>query len=153
MVTYILFAYIHIISAICWIGFILFWFLVLPPLAKANGQEIGHETIPQLEDTPWPPQGLPGPVRIKFLRLGLLFITVLALSGGVLLILRGFSIQEITSGHIFQSSLGLIGLVKIILVALVAFLALRSRTRTVIQISTAFLLSLIIVAISVLLVR
>ena len=153
MWLYIAFAYIHIVSAICWVGFILFWFLVLPPLTRSNGNEGSRENIQRLEAAPWPPPGLPGPVRIHFLHLGLLFMAALAVSGGVLLYLRGFTIQEITSGNIFKDGLGLVGLIKVMMAAAIAWLTWRRWNRKALQITAAFILTLVVISISVILIR
>ncbi|UCF94173.1 MAG: hypothetical protein JSW39_08445, partial [Desulfobacterales bacterium] len=126
---YLILVYLHILAAICWIGFTLFWFLMVPPLRTDVNRKGNGDLIHQLEASKWPPSGIPSPVRLDFLYLGWSFLLASIITGIVLLYLRGFTVQEITTGKIFSDGLGRLGIGKVFLVAVVALIELFSKKR------------------------
>jgi hypothetical protein len=126
---------------------------MVPPLRVTYNQKKVRELVHQIEDSKWPPAIVPSPVRLSFLYLGWSFMAALIISGIVLLYLRGFTVYEITKGRILSDNLGLLGIGKVLLVGLIIIIELFSKGRSIMQARFVFLISLIIVAISVLLVR
>lgn len=153
MSLYFIFVYIHILSAILWVGYTLYWFLVIPPLKNEFNRKVGNNLINQIDYSEWPPGSITGPLRLTFSGLGLICIATLIASGLVLLYLRGFTLHEFSSGHIFMNSLGLLGIGKLSLVAIMLFVEFFVRERSVKQARLVFLMTLLIVGLSVLLVR
>lgn len=153
MSLYLTVAYLHIVSVIFWIGSTLFWLLIVPPLRTEYDVKRGSDLISKIENSMWPPVSIPSPARVRFLHLDWLIITVAIVTGFILLHLRGFTVQEITSGEIVQDGLGVLGIAKVVLVAIMVFIQLLFKTRRVVQAQLVFFLSIFIAGISVLLVR
>ena len=66
MSLYLLLVYIHILAAVCWVGYTLFWFMMIPPLRKDFDEKTSDELLRATTDITWPPISLPLLFRIKF---------------------------------------------------------------------------------------
>lgn len=153
MTLYLILVYVHLLCAIFWVGYTLYWFYVVSPLHKEPDERRGKEIIQLIDRAVWPPPSLPSPIRLSFSSLGAVSIAVLVLTGFGMLFLRGFTLHDITSGHLFQDGLGRLGLTKVFLVAVMVFVEYSSKQRTVLQSRIVFSLALLIAGMSVLLVR
>lgn len=153
MSLYLIFVYVHIIGIIGWIGYTLFWFLMVPPLSTEFEERGGDHLIKKIENSNWPPDAISSPLRLKFQKLGWIILTATIVTGLILLYLRGFSIPELTSGRILADGLGRLGIGKVVLVAIITVIELFKKRRSVNQVRFVFGTSLLIVGISVLLVR
>lgn len=153
MSVYLTVAYLHIVSVIFWIGSTLFWLLIIPPLRSEYDVKGGSDLIDKMENSMWPPVSIPSPVRLRFLHLDWVIMTFAVVTGFILLYLRGFTVQEITSGEMLQDGLGVLGIAKVVLVAMMVLIQFLFKTRKVIQVRLVFFISLFVAGISVLLVR
>ena len=90
MFLYLIFVYAHIIGIIAWIGYTLFWFLMVPPLSTEFEEREGDRLIKKIDNSNWPPDAIASPLRLKFHKLGWIILTVTIVTGLILLYLRGF---------------------------------------------------------------
>ena len=153
MFLYLIFVYAHIIGIIAWIGYTLFWFLMVPPLSTEFEEREGDRLIKKIDNSNWPPDAIASPLRLKFHKLGWIILTVTIVTGLILLYLRGFGMTELTSGRILTDGLGRLGIGKVVLVAIITVIELFKKRRSVNQVRFVFGTSLLIVGSSVLLVR
>lgn len=148
-----MFVYIHILAAICWLGYTLFWFMLVPPLRKKFDEKTGTDLLLKTTEAKWPPIALPDFFRVKCINSGWYFLGCLIVSGFVLLYLRGFNMEEITTGKLFRDRLGLLGIAKVGLVAIMMYIQFFIRKRSINQARLVFWGSLLVISISILLVR
>lgn len=153
MSLYFIFVFIHILSAICWTGYTLYWFFIISPIKKEFDNNTGKNLIRQVTNAKWPPGTKSVPLKLSIAGLGWICIAALICTGFVMLFVRGFTIKEIASGQIFFEGLGLLGIGKLFLVTIMLYLEFFVKERSVVQSRIVFLLTLFIAGISVMLVR
>jgi hypothetical protein len=112
-------AYLHILGAILFVGYALFWSIMAFALARRVDGARRQEYLSMIKATRWPPGGVPQRLRIPFLGLGWLFLLLMLASGLALLSPSEFTVDAIASSFAGQGRLGQLFSAKMILVGLI----------------------------------
>ena len=154
MVVYLLAVYMHVLATIFWVGYILFWAILIGPLASQfKGPELAR-VLKRLNGCSWPPGLVPIPYRLKLPGLGWTPLVILVTTGVFILYYRGMTLQSFFSGGGLLSYFGQVLTAKLVLlVGLIigqSLLVCRPSPRLV---YLELLTTVLMVALSVLLVR
>jgi uncharacterized membrane protein len=154
MTAYLLAVYIHILATLVWIGYVLFWAILIGPLARQlKGAELA-QLLKRLNKSSWPLGLVPTPYRPKLSGLGWAPLVVLIITGVFILRYRGMTLHFVVSGGLFLSSFGQVLLAKLVfLVGLAIGQLLITYRPSPWLIYLELLTTISIVALSVLLVR
>lgn len=120
MTGYLLVVYVHLLVAVLWGGYILFWALILRRPGSGLEALRSATFIRLLKHTPWPPASLPVPYRIRFPGLGWGALAVLAATGLFMLYAQGAISQTAIARELVFSTYGRTLSVKLILVVALA---------------------------------
>lgn len=101
MTWYQVVVYIHILSAIIWVGGIMFLALVAVPAARRLQPDLRATLLSELGR--------------RFRRIGYWLLAVLVLTGGIQIYARGATLANLTDGSFFQSRFGALLKVKLLL--------------------------------------
>ena len=129
MALYLLSIYVHIMCAVLWTGYLLFWAVIAGPVAQEFGPSESTRLFRRLSNTPWPPPQIPVPVRLRFSGVGWTLLAVFAATGALAAHHKGATLQRILSGEFFHEPFGALLTVKVLLVAGLCFLQLRLTRR------------------------
>ncbi len=129
MTWYLANVFVHIMCAILWIGDVLFWIILVGPLERRVGGAEAARVLAKVNAAPWPPHKIPSPVRIAFSQVPWMLFLVLAATGVVMILHRGFSFGDLATGAIFGTAFGRVLGPKLAVVAVVAVLQLRLGRR------------------------
>lgn len=154
MIPYLLAVYIHILAAVLWVGYVLFWTILIGPLRQKFEPTESARLAKFMNQAAWPPAIIPVPYRLQFWALGWLFLLVMIASGGFLLYARGLTTAMHGSEGLFSHPFGqpLAAKLGLVLGVMVCQVLLSFRTTPTV-IYLCFVLSLSIVALSIFLVR
>ena len=154
MIVYLLAVYIHVLATLFWIGYVLFWAILIGPLARQfKGPELA-QLLKRLNKSSWPPGLVPTPYRLKLSGLGWVPLVVLIITGVFILRYRGMTLNFVASGGLFLSSFGQVLIAKLVFLVGLAIGQLLITYRPSPRLIYLELLTTIsIVALSVLLVR
>ena len=154
MEMYLLAVYLHILAVVFWVGYILFWAILIGPLARQFKTSEQNQLLARINGTSWPPGSIPIPYRLKLPGLGWTALVILIVTGGFILHSRGVMLPLIISGAPFISRFGQVLAAKLVLVIGLAtgqlLLTYRPSSRLI---YLELLTTLLIVGLSVLLVR
>jgi hypothetical protein len=154
MAVYLLAVYLHIIATMFWVGYTLFWAILIGPLTRQFKNPELTQILKRVNESSWP-LGL-GPIlyRVKLPSLGWTMLLILFITGGFILHCRGVTWQSITSGELFLSRFGQVLATKLMfLVGLVIGQLLLTYRPSPRLIYLELLITLSIVGVSVLLLR
>jgi uncharacterized membrane protein len=154
MAAYLLAVYLHIFATVLWVGYILFWAILVGPLIRKFNEPNRSQLLTRIAESTWPPALVPISYRLKLHQLGWIALVLLAITGGFILYYRGVTVQSILSGGLFLGSFGQVLAIKLILVAGLAMGQLRLTHRPAPRlIYLELLATLAVVGLSVALVR
>lgn len=108
--TYLLSVWIHILSAVVWIGGMFFIILVLIPIFRRPEYRNIYSKLFHLVGT-------------RFRWIGWISLILLILTGSINLAYRGYNFSDLWSGRVFQGSFGHILFYKLIFVILILILS------------------------------
>ena len=77
MTAYLLAVYIHVLATMFWIGYVLFWAILIGPLARQFKRPELAQLLKRLNESSWPPGLVPTPYRLKLSGLGWVPLVVL----------------------------------------------------------------------------
>jgi uncharacterized membrane protein len=115
-VWYLLTAYVHIMAAVFWVGYALFWTIMVGSLRQRFDNSESSRLLQLINQAPWPPASVPFPFYVKFSGLGWAALGILSITGIFLLHFRSDALQQILSGEFLLSSFGQTFAVKLTLV-------------------------------------
>jgi uncharacterized membrane protein len=127
MIGDLLLVYVHIMAAVLWTGYLLFWAIIAKPVAQELGPSESTRLFRRLRDTPWPPPQIPVPVRLRFSGVGWALLVVFLVTGLLTAHDKGATLQRILSGQLFQETFGILLAVKLLLFAGLVILQLLSH--------------------------
>jgi uncharacterized membrane protein len=154
MALYLLAVYLHIIATVLWVGYILFWVILIGPLVRQFKNPELTQLLTRLNESSWPPALAPVSYRIKLPGLGWITLIILFITGGFVLHYRGVTLQSIIVEGLLLSRFGQVLAAKLVLLVGLAIgqLLLTYRpSRRLIYLE--LLMTLSIVGLSILLVR
>ncbi len=120
MTGYLLVVYVHLLAAVLWVGYILFWALILRRPSRGLDALRSAIFIRLLHRTPWPPTSLPVPYRVRFPGLGWGALAVLGATGLFMLYAQGGIAQRPIARELLFSPYGRTLSVKLIMVVALA---------------------------------
>ncbi|MBM3319135.1 MAG: hypothetical protein FJY73_00465 [Candidatus Eisenbacteria bacterium] len=129
MAVHLLVVFLHIMTSILWVGYVLFWTIVAGPIARAGGSSEAARVFEAVNRAPWPPRKIPAPFRFKFSQVGGLLLVVLAITGFLLVFAEGIGLGDLVSGRFLTDRFGRLLAVKLVLVLLLAGLQFRLAAR------------------------
>jgi hypothetical protein len=154
MTWYLLAVSLHIVVAVLWTGYILFWGIVIRPLSQPSALPPAADILPMINRSIWPPALIPTPCRLRFPWLGWLALLMLGVTGVYILYARGVSLEYVMSGALFGSPFGRIIAGKLLLViGLVIGQLLISSRPAPSQVYSTLVLTLAVMVLSALLVH
>lgn len=112
-------AYLHMLGAIVFVGYSLFWGIMAFALGRRVDGTRRLEYLTMIRATRWPPGGIPEWGRIPLLGLGWLFLLLMFITGIILLSPGGVRMEAITTAIAGGGRLGQLFTVKMILVGLI----------------------------------
>jgi uncharacterized membrane protein len=154
MPLYLLTVYLHILATVLWVGYILFWVILIGPLARQFKDPELTQLLTRLNESSWPPALAPVPYRMKLPGLGWTTLVILFITGGFVLHYRGVTLQSITAEGLLLSRFGQVLAAKLVLLlglAIGQLLLTYRPSRCLIYLE--LLMTLSIVGLSILLVR
>lgn len=126
MSWYLLAAYAHVVTAVLFVGYALFWVVMASGLQGEAGKEESRTLLRAVRDARWPPAAVPEAVRLAMPGLGWVFLAVLLATGVAVLDLRGLTLAQILSAPgPFAATLR----IKIVLVGVLAVVQLAVTMR------------------------
>jgi hypothetical protein len=125
MVWSLLIVYVHIMSAVLWIGYLLFWTLIARPVTQEFGPSKATRVFHLISNTHWPPPKIPAPFRLRFSGVGWALLIVFVVTGVLTAYDKGGTPQRILSGEILREAFGMLLAVKLLL--FVGLLSLQFR--------------------------
>jgi uncharacterized membrane protein len=154
MAVYLLAIYLHIIATVFWVGYTLFWAILIGPLARQLKDPELTQILKRVNESSWPPAFFPVPYSLNLPGLGWIALVILLITGGFILHYRGVTWQSILSGGLFVSWFGQVLAVKVVLlVGLVIGQLLLTYRPSPRLVYLELVTTLSIVGLSVLLVR
>jgi hypothetical protein len=154
MTGYLLAVYTHIVVAIFLMGYMLFWTIIVGSLAQRYEAPEATRLLRLIQQSSWPPKGLPASYRIKFSGLGWIALLVLIATGMIILAYREISWQAVFSKDFLLSSFGeRLGLKCLFVTALLIGQLLLSYRPAAPRIYLCMGAALVVVVLSVLLTR
>jgi hypothetical protein len=154
MFIYLLAVYLHILASVFWVGYTLFWAILIGPLTRHCQTSELTPLLKSLNESLWPPTSVPSPYRLKLSSLGWTTLVILLITGCFILHSRGVTLQSIVSGGLFFSRVGQVLAAKLVLLVGLAIghrlMTCRPTPRLV---YLELLTTLVIIGLSVLLVR
>lgn len=125
MTSFFIQNWVHLVAAIVFAGYALFW-LVMAFALRSEGRDLDSgETLSRIGRLRWPPVAVPKALRIPILGLGWLLVLFMAASGFLLLHARGIGSAQLASAEFWREGVGLVIAAKLIL--LVLFAATHAR--------------------------
>jgi hypothetical protein len=115
MAVYLLAVYLHMIATVFWVGYILFWVILITPLARQFKPPEITRLLRCVNESSWPSVPLRVHFHFKLHELACYTLLVLFFTGGVILHYRGVTLQSIISGELFLTKFGLVLVAKLIL--------------------------------------
>jgi hypothetical protein len=154
MTWYLLNVFVHIMSSILWVGYLLFWTIIIGPISRRSDTMEADGILRLVNLAPWPPREIPVPRRMRFFQIGWVLLLVLAVTGVILIASKGITPLGIVSGEVFLAPFGQALVVKLLLVVVLLFLQLRlARRPSPRLVYTAMGVTVILVGLSVFLAR
>jgi len=154
MTWYLLNVFVHIMSSILWVGYLLFWTIIVGPIARRFGATEADGILRIVNLAHWPPPEIPAPLRMRFFQIGWVLLAVLAVTGVIMLAARGVTPHGIASGGLFLLPFGRALALKILLVVALLFLQVRlARRPSPRLVYTTMGVTVMVVAVSVFLAR
>jgi uncharacterized membrane protein len=154
MAAYLIAVYLHIIATVLWVGYLLFWAILIGPLTRKLKAPELTQLLACLNESSWPPALVPVSYRLKLPELGWAALVFLAITGGFMLHYRGVTLQSILTGGFFLGRFGQVLAIKLVLMVGLAIghllLARRPSPRVV---YLELLATVAVVGLSVALVR
>ncbi len=129
MIFYLLTVYVHIMCAVLWTGYSLFWAVIAGPVVREFGPSESTRLFRRLSDAPWPPPQIPVPVRLRFSGVGWTLLVLFAATGVLAAHHQGGTLERILSGAFFREPFGALLAVKLLFVAGLFLLQLRLTRR------------------------
>lgn len=117
---YLLVVYVHLLVAVFWVGYILFWALILRRPIHGLDALRSATFIRLLHRTPWPPASLPVPYRVRFPGLGWGALAVLGATGLFILYAHAVMSQTAMARELVLSPYGRTLGAKLVLVVALA---------------------------------
>ncbi|HUP00994.1 MAG TPA: hypothetical protein VM737_05670 [Gemmatimonadota bacterium] len=114
MTLYLLEVYAHLVSGVLLIGYALFWVV----MAIGVGREGDSRLLAVINGSRWPPAGLPRGLRLPLPWLGWAFLLALAVTGLLLLHIRGLTPDALFSAEALAGRFGRLMAVKLMLFGL-----------------------------------
>lgn len=115
MPIYLLAIYLHIIATVCWVGYTLFWAILIGQLARQFKTTELIELLKRINESSWPPALVSVPYRLKLPGLGWSALIILLITGVFILHYRGVTLQFIISGGLFLNGFGQMLAAKLVL--------------------------------------
>ena len=154
MTWYLLTVYAHILLAVFWIGYALFWTIMIGSLKHNVDVPESARLLRLINRSPWPPTVIPVPYRMTFPGLGWAALLLLVATGILILNARGVLLQHIASGELFAGPFGwTLGTKLILVIALLICQLLLSYRPAPAVIYLNMLVALFVVILSVSLVH
>jgi uncharacterized membrane protein len=154
MAAYLIAVYLHILVTVLWVGYLLFWAILLGPLTRKYSESKLTQLLACLNESSWPPAVVPVSYRLKLPELGWVALVILAVTGGFMLHYRGMTLQSILSGSFFLGRFGQVLAIKLVLmVGLVIGQLLLARRPSPRLVYLELLATVVVVGLSVALVR
>jgi len=125
MVWSLLIVYVHIMNAVLWIGYLLFWTIIARPVTQEFGPSEATRVFHLINNTPWPPPKIPAPFRLRFSGVGWALLVVFVVTGVLAAYDKGATPQRILSGEVFREAFGILLAVKLLLFAGLIILQFR----------------------------
>ncbi len=121
--------YVHIMCAIVWIGYVLFWLILTPPVERRFGAPVAADILGLVTRSEWPPRAIPAPFRLTFPQVAWGLLLLLALTGTIMAVSRGVTGADVVSGDIIRTVFGRVLVLKLAVVAVVIALQVRLARR------------------------
>jgi hypothetical protein len=86
---YLLAVYIHIIATVLWVGYCLFWTILIGPLERKFDPPQADHVSGLLRRTRWPPIAIPASYRLTLPGFGWATLALLGLTGALIAFIRG----------------------------------------------------------------
>jgi len=125
MVWSLLIVYVHMMSAVLWIGYLLFWTIIARPVAQEFGPAEATRVFHLIGNTHWPPPKIPAPFRLRFAGVGWALLIVFLVTGVLRAHAEGATLQRVLTGELFREAFGELLAIKLMLFTLLVFLQLR----------------------------
>jgi uncharacterized membrane protein len=154
MAVYLLAVYLHMIATVFWVGYILFWVILVGSRVRQLKTPELAQLLTRVNESSWPPILMFLPYHLKLRALGWCTLVVLFLTGGFILYYRGLTFQSIISGELYLVKFGQVLVAKFVLLiglAIVQLLVTYRPSPRLIYLQLLTTLSMI--GLSVLLVR
>jgi len=126
---YIATVYIHILATVFWMGYALFWTIIIGALTKQCDEPESSRLLRLINQAAWPPEGIAAPCRVTFSGLAWLTLVVLVVTGSLVLWSQPRTLQQVSSGGLVLSPFGRILAMKLLLVVGLLLLQLRFTYR------------------------
>lgn len=142
----LLIVFIHMMAAIVWFGYVLFWAIITGPVAEKQGPRGAARVLALVNRAAWPPRQIPLPFRLTLSQVGWGLLALLALTGVLLLPHKGVAFGDLFTGAAFAGRFGGLLAAKLVLVAALGALQLRLALRPTRGIAYANLAGAVLVA-------
>jgi hypothetical protein len=129
MTWYLLNVFVHIMSSVLWVGYLLFWTIIIGPISRRFDMTEAEGILRLVNLAPWPPREIPVPRRMQFFQIGWVLLLVLAVTGFIMIASKGLGPHEIMSGELLLAPFGQVLVVKLLLVVALVLLQLRLARR------------------------
>jgi hypothetical protein len=116
MSWYLLSVYLHILAMVFWVGYALFWTIMISSLRKSFDAKESTRLLDLVNQAPWPPELLRAPYRVKFPGIGWTALFILVVTGTSILYFQSVTADQVISGELFFRPFGWTLAIKLIFV-------------------------------------
>jgi hypothetical protein len=106
MSWYLLSVYLHILATVLWVGYALFWTIMIGSLRKSFDAKESTRLVNLVNQALWPPEPVPAPYRVKFPGIGWAALFVLVVTGISTLYFQSVTLDQVISRDLFLSPFG-----------------------------------------------
>ncbi len=103
---YLLAIYIHILATVLWVGYSLFWTVLIGPLGRTVAPQQADHLLGLLRRALWPPMAIPVAYRLTLPGFGWVTLAILGLTGTLIALIGGIALPQYR--RLFAIKLGLV---------------------------------------------
>lgn len=129
MSWYLLIVFIHVMTSILWVGYLLFWTIIITPITRRFDREKADAVLRLVNAAEWPPAEIPLPARLRLFQVGWIFLAALVITGAVMAAFKGVTWSMIASGRFLADPFGAVLACKVVLVVVLFILQGRLAAR------------------------